>query len=115
MELNVKGFEATQHCKSNSTGGNRADLHRLQIVGPLDAVGDVPTAVDDPLVRGDIVAHQRQDHHHDMLGDADTVAVRDFCHGDPALHCGFQVDMVRADPGCDRELQFRSLDDALGG
>ena len=72
----------------------RADLHALQVVGALDAVGDVPAAVDDPLVGGDVVAHEREDHHHDVLGDADAVAVGDLGDGDAVLDRRLQVDVV---------------------
>ena len=71
--------------------------------------------VDHPLVGRDVVAHQRQDHHHDVLGDADAVAVGDLGDGDPAVDRRLEVDVVRADPGGDRELQLRRLGDPLGG
>ena len=68
-----------------------------------------------PLVGREVVAHERQDHHHDVLGDADAVAVGDLGDRDPALDRGLEVDVVGADPGGDRELQLRRLGDALGG
>ena len=50
-----------------------------------------------------------------MFGDADGVAVGHFGDGDPAVDCGLQIDVVRADAGRDRELQLRRLRDAVRG
>ena len=67
------------------------------------------------LVGGDVVADQRQDHHHDVLGDADAVRVGDLGDGEAVLDRRLQVDVVGADPGGQRQLQVRRLGDPLGG
>jgi hypothetical protein len=48
-----------------------------------------------------------------MLGNADAVRVGDLGDGDPTPHRGFQVDVVRADPRRDSQLQPRRLRDPL--
>ena len=70
--------------------------------------------LDHPLMRRQIVAHQRENHHDDMLGYADAVAVGDLGDGDPPLHRCLQINMIRADTGGDRELQLAGLGDSLG-
>ena len=90
---------------------NRADFHRFEIVGARHAVGDVPSAVDHPLVGRDVVAHQRQDHHHYVLGHADAVAIGNFRDRDAMLDGRLKVDMIRPDARGDRKLQLFRLRD----
>ena len=68
-----------------------------------------------PLMRRQVVAHQRENHHHDMLGHADAVAVGHLGDGDPPRHSGRQVHVIRADAGGDREPQLSGLGESLGG
>ena len=56
-----------------------------------------------------------EDHHHDVLGDADAVRVGDLGDGQAVLDRGLQVDVVGADAGGQRELQVRRARDPLGG
>ena len=115
VQVDVERLEAAEHAEADAAGAERADRHALQVVGALHAVGDVPAALRHPLVGRDVVAHQREDHHHDVLGDADAVGVRDLGDGDAVLHRRLQVDVVGADAGGDRQLQVRRLGDPLGG
>ena len=94
VELHVERFQPAQHGQTDAARGDGADGHAFDVVGPLDAVGDVPAALNDPLVGRDVVADQAQDHHHHVLGDADAVAERDLGHGDPMFHGGLQVDVI---------------------
>ena len=115
VEAHLERLQAPQHGGADPAGGHGSDLHPLDVIGAGHAVGDVPAAVDHPLVGGDVVADQRQDHHHHVLGDADAVAVGDLGDRHPGVHRRLQVDVVGADPGGDRELQVRGLGDPLGG
>ncbi len=76
VQADLERLQPPQHRRADAPGGDRADLHALQVIRARDAVGDVPAAVDHPLVGGDVVAHEREDHHHHVLGDADAVRVR---------------------------------------
>src|SRR5207249_9848792 len=75
VQLDVEGLEAAEHRRADASRSHRAHRHSYQIVGAGYTVGDVPSAVHDPLIRRDVIAHQRQDHHHDVLRHADAVAV----------------------------------------
>ena len=50
VQLHVERLEAPQHGRADAPGGHRADLHPFEIVGAGYAVGNVPAALDDPLV-----------------------------------------------------------------
>ena len=114
MQLHVEGLEALQHGQADAAGGHGAHGHALDIVGAGHAIGDVPAAFHDPVVGRDVVAHEAEDHHHDMFGNADAIAVGHLGDGDAAIHGGLEIDMVRADAGGDGELELRSFGDALG-
>jgi hypothetical protein len=73
VQLDVEGLEAAQHGKADAAGSDGSDLHALEVIRALDAVGNVPSAAHDPAVGRDVVAHERQDHHDDVLGDTDRV------------------------------------------
>ena len=115
VQVDVEGLEAPEHAEPDAAGAERAHRHPLQVVGALHAVGDVPAALRHPLVGRDVVAHQGEDHHDDVLGDADAVGVGDLGDGDAVLHRRLQVDVVGADAGGDRQLQVRGAGDPLGG
>ena len=115
MELDVERLEPAKRGKADAAGGDGADIHAFEVVRALDAIGDVPAASDHPAVGGDVVADQRQDHHDDVLGDADRVAVGDLGDGDALVHRGLQVGMVGADAGGDDELELLRLVEALLG
>ena len=65
-------------------------------------------------MRGQVVADQRQDHHHDVFGHADAVAIGHLGNSDAPVHRRLQVDVIRADAGRDRELQLGRLANPLG-
>jgi hypothetical protein len=41
MKTHVEGLQSAEYGKAGAAGRNRADVHALDIVGLLDAVGDV--------------------------------------------------------------------------
>lgn len=51
VEVDVERGEAAQHRLTDTAGRDDADVEALEVVGALDAVGDVPAAVDHPLMR----------------------------------------------------------------
>ena len=114
VQLDVERLQAAQHGQADAAGRDGSHLHALEVVRALDAVGDVPAASHDPSVGGDVVAHQREDHHDDVLGDADRVRVGDLGDGDPAVDRRLQVDVVGADARGDGDLQIPRLGDPLG-
>ncbi len=114
VQLHVEGLEQPQHAQPDAARGHRAHLHALEVVGARHAVGDVPAALDHPVVRRDVVAHQAQRHHHHVLGHAVAVAVGDLGHRDAAVDRGLQVGMVGADARGHDHLELGCLRDALG-
>ena len=49
-------------------------------------------AFDHPLIGRDVIAHQRENHHDDVFGDTDAVAISDFRNGGRyAFHRGLQI------------------------
>src|SRR3546814_6707378 len=66
----------------------------FDIIGACNAIVDVPAALHNPLVGGDIVAHEAENHHHDMLRDADRVAVGDFGNRNAAIDRRLKVDKI---------------------
>ena len=115
VQMHVERLQAAQHREADPAGGDRADMHALEIIGTLGAIGDVPSALDHPLVRRDIVAHQAQNHHHHVFRDTDGVAVGDLSDRDLVINRRLQVDMVRANAGGDRKLEVLRPGDAFGG
>src|SRR3546814_1637980 len=80
----------------------------------LHAIGDVPAALADPVVGRDVIADEAEDHHHDMLGNADRVAEGGLGHRDAGLDRRVEIDMVGTDTSSERELKLVRLGDALG-
>ncbi len=115
MQLDVERLEPAQRREADAARRDGADIHAFEVVGALDAIGDVPAASDHPAVGGDVVAHQRQDHHDDVLGDTDRVAVGHLGDGDALVHGGLKVGVVGADAGGDDELELLRLVEALLG
>ena len=74
VQMHVEGLQAAQHREADPAGGDRAHMHALDIIGARDTVGDVLAALHHPLVGGNVVPHEPEDHHHDMFGDADRIA-----------------------------------------
>ena len=52
VELHVEGLEPPERRESDAPGPNRADVHAFEVIGARDAIGDVPAAVENGLVRG---------------------------------------------------------------
>ena len=115
VELDVERLEALEDSGADTAGADRAHVHAFEVVGARDAVGDVPAAIDDPLVGRDVVADEREDRHNDVLAHADAVGVGHLCDGHALLYRCLQVDVVGADTGGYRQLQVRRLADPLGG
>jgi hypothetical protein len=97
VKMPVEGVEPAKQRKADAAGGDRADVHALDVTGARDALGDVPAALHRPLAGGNVVPHEPQDHHHDMFGDADRIAVGDLADRNPAVDRGPKVDMIGAD------------------
>jgi len=82
-ELDVERLEEAEHAESDTTSGNGSDGHALQVVAAHDGIGDVPSAVDDDVVRGDEVADEGEDLHDNVLakrgglGDRGQFGTRD--------------------------------------
>src|SRR6185437_5322441 len=49
-EIPVEGAEASEDGQAYPAGGDGPDRHPLEVVGALDAVGDVPTTAASPVV-----------------------------------------------------------------
>jgi hypothetical protein len=60
MEFDVERLEAAQHGKADAPRGDRAHLHGFEIVRALDAIRDIPSALEYPLMGRKIIADQRQ-------------------------------------------------------
>ncbi len=58
MQRDVEWLEPPEHRRADPPGGNRPYRHAFYVVGPLHAVGNIPPAIDHPLVGGDVVADQ---------------------------------------------------------
>ena len=115
VEADLERFQAAQHRRADAARADRADLHALEVVRARDGVRDVPAAVEHDPVRGQVVADERQDHHHDVLGDADRVRVGDLGDRDLVVDRRLEVDVVGPDPGGHGELEVRCLGDPLRG
>jgi hypothetical protein len=115
MQLDVERLQPAQDRESDAACGDGTDIHAFEIVSVLDAIGDVPAAFHHPLVRGDVIANEGEDHHHHMLGDADGVRVGYLGYGDAALDGSVEIDVVGADARRDGKLQVLRFGNALRG
>ena len=115
MQVDVERRHPPQHGSADAARGDHADVHALDVVAAFDAVGDIPAAVGRPLVGGNEIAHQRQDLHDGVLGDADAVAEGHLGDRDPAGDRGVEINMVRTDPGGEGKLEILRFGDSLGG
>ncbi|SKV99915.1 Uncharacterised protein [Mycobacteroides abscessus subsp. abscessus] len=50
MQPHVEGFQPAQHSLADAARRDDADVKSLKVIGALHAVGDVPAAVDHPLM-----------------------------------------------------------------
>ena len=115
VQVNIKGCESAQNGTTDAAGRDDTDVHSLDVIGALDAVGYVPATIDDPFVRGKVVANESEDLHNSVLGDTDAVAIGLFDHGDAVADCCVEINVIRTDAGRDRELQFWRLRDPFCG
>ena len=113
--MHIEGFQAPQHGKANAAGGDGADMHAFDVIGALDAIGDVPAALHHPLIGRNVIANERQDHHDHMLGNADRIAEGDLGDCDLVFHRRLKVGVIRTNAGGDHKLQFGRLGEPLGG
>ena len=73
VRVHVEGLEVAQHHKADVAGRGGADMHALNVIGTLDAIGDVPTA----LHRFPQVAHATE--------EAESVAIRPILEREPRV------------------------------
>jgi hypothetical protein len=113
--LAVKGLETTQDALADTADSDGADDLVLKIVLLLGDGSDIPVPSLNLLMGGNKVSHQDQDGHDDVLSDGDDIAAGDFGDSDAAVGLvgGVEVDVVRADAGCDGELQLLGLGKTL--
>src|SRR5680860_1774947 len=52
VQSHLKRLQPPEYSGTDPAGSDCPDLHSFEVVGPGDAVGDVPSALDDPLIRG---------------------------------------------------------------
>ena len=64
---------------------------------------------------GNEIAHQREDLHDGVLGDADAVAEGHLGDRDPAGDRGVEINVVRTDPRSEGQLEILGFGDPLGG
>src|SRR5580704_16286160 len=96
MQMHVKRLQPPQDSSANSSGSHRSDVHTFDVVRTLYAIGDIPSALYYPPIRGQVVAYEREDHHHRMFGDADRIGIGYFGHGDATVDRSLEIDMVGA-------------------
>ena len=97
-QLAIKRCHPLEDGEADPACCHGANLHAFNIVRPLDAVGNVPSTVDDVGVRWDKVANQAQDLHAYVLGNRDAVAESDLGNGKVSVDGFVKVDVVRANP-----------------
>src|SRR5258708_32732844 len=113
VQLHIERFQPAQHRQTYTASGYRAHSHTLHGIRTRHAIPDVPTALHHPLIRGDVIAHERKDHHHHVLGDADAVAVGHLGDGDAPGDRGLAIGLIGADAGRNYEPEPWRLRDAL--
>ena len=114
VELDVERFHSFQDRQTDSAGGHHAHIHSLDVVGPGNGFGNVPTSPDDPTVLGKVVPDQRQHLHNGVFRDADAVAPGHFADGDVPVDGCLEVDVVRPDSGGYGQLEVDGFFNPLG-
>src|SRR5260370_22518259 len=74
LKIDVKWFHTSQYGKANPACADDADIHPLKIIRARHAISDIPTTLQHPLMRRNIITHEREDHRHRMLCCAHAVA-----------------------------------------
>merc|ERR1712167_210077 len=115
VEVNIEWMESLEHGVPNATRSDGTDVHALKVVRAGDAVGNVPSAIDDLVVGGDVVANQGQHLHDYMLRHRDRVAVGDLRHSEATVDRRLKIHVIRADAGGEAHLEVLGLGDALRG
>jgi hypothetical protein len=113
VELDVEGLQPLQDRQANPPSRHSPRVHPLQVIGTGDAIGYVPAPLQHPLVRWDIVADKREDHHDHVLRDADGIAVGHLRDRDAPVDCGLKIDMIGPDTSGHRQFQLFRLGNAL--
>src|SRR5258708_33775141 len=113
VQLHIERFQPAQPRQTYTASGYRAHSHTFHVIRTRHAIPDVPTALHHPLIRGDVIAHERKDHHHHVLGDADAVAVGHLGDGDAPVNRGLEIGVIGADAGRNYEPEPWRLRDAL--
>mmetsp|Transcript_149725 Transcript_149725/g.272201 ORF Transcript_149725/g.272201 Transcript_149725/m.272201 type:complete len:206 (-) Transcript_149725:595-1212(-) len=68
VQLHLKGLQSLQNCKSNSPSCHSSHFHPFHIIRSRDAICNIPPIGSlRPLVAWDVVAHESQDHHNNVL------------------------------------------------
>src|SRR5208282_2600824 len=82
MQLDIEWLEPPQDRLADAAGRDGSHVHSLEIVRSGDAIGDIPSSFDYPLIRWNVVPHQRKNHHYHVLGNADAIGISYFGDGD---------------------------------
>src|SRR5882757_41333 len=106
MELHIKWLEAFKDSETDTAGGDTTHVHSFKVIGALDAIGNIPTPFDHPLIRRDVVAYERQNHHDNVLRYTDAVRVCDLRNGDPMLDGRFEIDVIGPNTSSDRQFEL---------
>jgi hypothetical protein len=115
MKAQIEGLQPPQHGQADAAGGNGAEMHALYVIAAGDAVGDVPPAVYGNLVGRQVIADQRQHHHHDVFRHADAVGAGHLGDRDVGARSCIEIDVIGANAGCEGQLQLLCLVDPLLG
>lgn len=113
VKLAIERFHALQNCKADSSRGDGTNVHALDVERPRDTVSDVPPSFQDPLVTRDIVSHESENLHHDVLGDANGITERNLRDRHLSVNGSLKIDMVRSDSGRDGMFKLWALCDSF--
>ena len=63
VQTDIEWLQPTQDCSTYATSCDRSHMHSFNVVGTSHTICDIPSTLHNPLVGGDVVANERQDHH----------------------------------------------------
>ena len=107
--LAVEWLQALEDTEADAASTDGTDDLALEVERVARNLGHLPVAALDHLVRGDEVADEQEDAHHDVLRDGDDVRAGHLEDLDALLDSGVEVDVVGADTGGDTDLQVLRL------
>lgn len=114
MQLDIERLHETQHTQTNAASSDNTNIHTLNVVRLGDAVGNVPAALlAGPLVGGDVVAHETENHHNGVLGNTVGVGVSDLSNSDTGLVGSIEIDVVRTNTSSQSQLEVLGPRDAI--